>query len=498
MSPSRAAALFCAAACSLSLACHEIDIDFDSSDAGEIRLYDDLYSVSVADPQNAVAVGYYGAAYFTTDGGQTFEKGDTGTRRSLYSVAMADAQHGWAVGQRGLVMHTEDGGRTWQRQDHPKVESQPHLFSVTAINANTAWVIGEWGTRILTNDGGKTWEDHSFTVDQLHPMFVWLDERDQEKIRKGEPVFEDVTLNDVFCERGDPTSARCWLIGEFGYVFYSDDGGATWQSSSIEGSATMPLIELGYNQIEIDSSDIEIIGDFAESVASETHLNVAIESVASPAEIEAYGRGGDPNELFELLEARSAEVRFSIEDAGVSTDRVRLRAQPPWDYEDYLEHDPDFLERYFRSRENPKGGVRVRVIQNPILFTVQFDEAGQGIIAGLGGVVLVSDDGGKTWTYREMDQLLAVFAAGQVPGRIVAVGEKGFQRTSTDMGATWEPIDASHFPSIFTFMRDLEFAPGGETGFIVGQTGQIFKTTDSGTSWQRVLPPTEASAEGSG
>jgi photosystem II stability/assembly factor-like uncharacterized protein len=138
------------------------------------------------------------------------------------------------------------------------------------------------------------------------------------------------------------------------------------------------------------------------------------------------------------------------------------------------------------------------VIQNPILFTVQFDEAGQGIIAGLGGVVLVSDDGGKTWTYRKMDQLLAVFAAGQVPGRIVAVGEKGFQRTSKDMGATWEPIDASHFPSIFTFMRDLEFAPGGETGFIVGQTGQIFKTTDSGTSWQRVLPPTEASAEGSG
>ncbi|MFP8872152.1 MAG: hypothetical protein VCB43_12515, partial [Myxococcota bacterium] len=46
------------------LGCHDYSIDF--SDAGdEIRIYDDLYSVSMVDESHAVAVGYYGAAYWT-------------------------------------------------------------------------------------------------------------------------------------------------------------------------------------------------------------------------------------------------------------------------------------------------------------------------------------------------------------------------------------------------------------------------------------------------
>ena len=55
------------------VACHEVH--FTSSVAeGEIDLYDDLYAVSVADDKTAVAAGYMGAIYTTSDGGTTWRK----------------------------------------------------------------------------------------------------------------------------------------------------------------------------------------------------------------------------------------------------------------------------------------------------------------------------------------------------------------------------------------------------------------------------------------
>ena len=475
--------------------CHEVHLDYEHA-AGKIVLFDDLYSVSVVDRQHAVAVGYYGSVYYTSDGGATWLQGRTDTLLSLYKVSMADAEHGWAVGQRGLIMRTEDGGATWTRQANQKEQEGTHLFGVAAIDAQKAIAIGEWGTRIRTEDGGQSWVDNSFTVDEAHPMFQWLSPFEQEKIRRGETVYEDVSLNDVFC-LGAP-SPRCWLIGEFGYLFYSTDEGRSWERSVIEGSRELPTIRLGYNKIRFDDEYEPVLREFAEEILDAGHLNVAIEAVASAEEIENLARRGEPFDFFEMLEARMQEVRTTLEDTGLVSERVRLRGQPPWDYEEYLDDDPGFLERYYASRLNEFPGVQVRVIQNPILFTVRFRDEQNGFIGGLGGVTLVSADGGQTWRYSNIDQKLAVFSIDSVPGRVVAVGEKGLVRMSVDEGTTWsEPADGT-FPALYTFMRDVAFDPSGQVGFIVGQTGQILRSDDAGFRWKQVLPPPGegSSAEG--
>ena len=173
-----------------------------------------------------------------------------------------------------------------------------------------------------------------------------------------------------------------------------------------------------------------------------------------------------------------------------SSARVRLRGQPPWDFEDYLEDDPDFLTRYIDSRRADKGGMRVSVIQNPILFTVRFHDEQNGLIAGLGGVVLRTDDGGQSWVYRKIDRKQALFGVGSVEGgRSIAIGEKGLIRVSTDGGNEWQTPGPADFPDIFTFLRDVAFSPSGRIGFIVGQTGQILRSTDAGIQWKQVLPP---------
>jgi photosystem II stability/assembly factor-like uncharacterized protein len=469
-----------------ALGCHEYHFDYTVK-PGEIQVYDDLYSVSSPDPDHAVAVGYYGAVYYTEDGGETWDKGRTDTNLSLYSVSMADDEHGWAAGMRGLILRTEDGGRTWVEQPNPKSAEGYHIFGIHAIDSDTAIAVGAWGTRIRTEDGGKTWDDFSFTIDEHHPQFVWLSVADQERVRRGEKVFEDVGLNDVYCLR--PPKQKCWLIGEFGYLFYSDDAGRTWQKSSIEGSAELPKLDMPYNVLELAEAEKEKLRDFGREVGTQEHLNVAVEAFASEREIREFGKESDPTELFEILDARAQEARTVLEDAGVSPDRLRMRGQPPWDYEDFLEDDPEFLERYLDSRRSEKPGVKVSVLQNPYLFTVRFEDENFGLIAGLGGVILRSEDGGKTWRYRRIDRKQALFSVQPVKGRAVAVGEKGLVRTSIDQGNTWTPPADSTFPEIYTFMRDVNFDPSGRIGFIVGQSGRILRSTDAGYDWKQVLPP---------
>ena len=83
--------------------------------------------------------------------------------------------------------------------------------------------------------------DFSLTIDEAHPQFVWLAPPEQEKVRAGDMVFEDVGLNDIYCL--PENRQHCWIIGEFGYLFRTEDGGVTWERGEIlSGNKIDPLI----------------------------------------------------------------------------------------------------------------------------------------------------------------------------------------------------------------------------------------------------------------
>jgi photosystem II stability/assembly factor-like uncharacterized protein len=391
------------------------------------------------------------------------------------------------VGQLGTILRTGDGGRSWTLQPNLKVEEGSHLFGVQALDAQTAWAVGEWGTRIRTRDGGETWEDHSLLVDLLHPQYVWLSERDQEKVRNGEKVYDDVGLNSISCL--ELPSQRCWTVGEFGYIFYSEDRGETWQRGEIASGISMDAIPFAHNEIEISAEYRAKLEDFAQAIAGESFLNVLIDPIGSPREIKEFGRGKDPTELFDVLSARMAEATSILEDAGLLSDRMRTPNKPPWDYEDFLEDDPGFLERYLVGRQGEKSLLQISVIQNPYLFTARFRDEQNGLISGLGGVILRSQDGGRTWRYEDLNRKQAVFAVGHADSRSLAIGEKGLVRESLDGGSSWQEPAPELFPTVFTFMRDLAFDRHRQIGFIVGQEGMVLRTQDGGGSWSWVLPP---------
>lgn len=492
MTPPRTALVVAVSALALFAAgCHDIRLEAKTA-GGDIGLYDDLFGVSVVDANQVVAGGYYGTIYRSQDGGQSWKKSPTGTLRSIYDVSISPSGQGFAVGQSGLVLRTTDGGNTWTPQPNPKEKEGSHLFAVYALDGNTAWAVGEWGSRIFTDDGGNTWKDDSLTIDELHPQFVWLAPVDQDRVRKGQKVYEDVSLNDVSCLPAP--SQHCWIAGEFGYIFTSENGGQHWERASITGEVAPETVIVPYNVTDITKEDIERLKAFADRIHDETHLNVEIEPVANAQEIAAFGKTDDPTPLFEILDARATAVRGVIEEAGILSDRIRMRGAPPWDYEDFLESDPDFLKRYLAARTAETPGIQVRVAQNPYLFSVRFENDQDGYISALGGLVLHSHDGGRTWDYERAGRRQALFSVASAKGgRTLAVGEKGFVQVSEDHGRTWK-TPSSGFPPIFTFMRDIAFSPDRSVGYIVGQSGTILRSTDDGATWTQVLPRVAATA----
>jgi hypothetical protein len=292
------------------------------------------------------------------------------------------------------------------------------------------------------------------------------------------------------------------LIGEFGYIFHSSDKGETWSRGEILGGVRIDPIILEHDQLELADADRERLTEFAKLIEDEQHLNVLIDAFVDDREIGKYYNKAqqDPEDLFDVISARLEETKGVIEEAGLMSDRLRMYNKPPYDYEDFLEHDATFLDRYVEGRRAPNHGppsIRVSVIQNPFLFTVAFKDEQNGLISGLGGVILRSEDGGASWTYVETSRRQELFSVDTSDGRAVAVGEKGLVQFSSDGGKSWTP-PSEGFPDIFTFMRDLGFAsPRRAVGFIVGQDGMVLRSKDAGLTWTQVLPPPDRRGPGS-
>jgi photosystem II stability/assembly factor-like uncharacterized protein len=400
---------------------------------------------------------------------------------------MADENNGWAVGQIGIILHTDNGGRTWTPQENPKSVQQTNLFSVQALDANTAWAVGEWGSIITTINGGRTWQDNSLSIGLDDPSFQWLRPTDQVKVRNGEKVFRDVGLNDIYC-RPLPSKA-CWIVGEYGKVLYSQDGGQAWSEGKISGTSELPPLGFEPEGTSIDEAEHVRLSDLVKEVIDSPHLKIEIDPFVTKAEIAAHlaREDGDPTTLFELVEERAGEANSVLIDEGMFPDRIFTEGYPPWDWEELSEDDPGFLNRYLVGRTKRVPTVGVRVLHRPFLFHVRFDDDERGLAAGLGGILLETSDGGLTWGYSESGTQEALFAATYSANRLIAVGEKGLVRVASKADKHWEK-PRTGFPKLFSFFRDVSFEHEGQVGFMVGQKGTILRSTDAGGTWEKVLP----------
>ena len=471
----RAAICSAAALCAAS-ACKQEQFE-EKFESGQIDLPDDLYAVTAVGADHLWAGGYFGAIYRTVDGGKNWKKLDSKTDQAIYDISFADDKNGWAVGRRGFVIHTTDGGDTWENQTIPRQPPQ-HLFAVRAVDASTAWAVGDWGGRYYTADGGKTWEDRSFLITKDHPSFKYLSEEEMAAFERGDKIYDDIFLNDVlFLDK-----SHGWMAGEYGYIFRTEDGGQSWERGHINGTVHFDDVSFPTGDKKIPKEKWDQIFKAAEVLADKAYLKIEIEGFLTADEMKKR------KDTF-LADERADAVQKFLENEGINQDRIKIKRPTPLDQEGVD------MKAFGQTKLASDGVVKIEVIETPFLFDVKFRDSDHGMITGLGGVVLASEDGGRTWTYLPTGSKQAVFGAITAENNIVAIGEKGLRRISRDGGQTWQKLGedggAGRFPAEkHGYFRDATCGTP-TVCWMVGQGGNVLRSTDGGLSWYEMLPHPE-------
>lgn len=152
------------------------------------------------------------------------------------------------------------------------------------------------------------------------------------------------------------------------------------------------------------------------------------------------------------------------------------------------------------SDDNGKSWQQARVPVSVMLTAVSFPTAKEGWAVGHQGVILHSTDGGASWQLQRADHgdsdkagapLLDVWFADAQTG--FAVGAYGYFLVTHDGGKTWIDNAAALDNPDGWHLNAIAAAPGGDTVFIVGERGRLFRSTDHGSSWSTLASPFDGS-----
>jgi len=304
----------------------------------------DLYGVAAVE-MSAWAVGYWGTALHSEDGGKTWASSATPVEATLYSVSFADTKHGWAVGEKGTILRSEDGGLTWKVQS-AKVSDpagggerplDTHLFGVSAVGPNEAWLVGDLGVVLHTTDAGATWQSRTI------PVEAFADDN-----------FPDRILNGVHFT----DAQHGWITGEFGTTLRTTDGGATW---------------VGARELVDTVPDLYLF-----DVAAQPDGRAAVTGLAGAVLVTTDGGA-----RWERRTAPSGAGLFGVAWSGTNGIVLGDRGE------------------VFVTADD---GVTWQRPERPKLFnwlrSVTFSDTVRAIAVGERGLILSSDDGGQHWQQR--------------------------------------------------------------------------------------------------
>jgi photosystem II stability/assembly factor-like uncharacterized protein len=136
--------------------------------------------------------------------------------------------------------------------------------------------------------------------------------------------------------------------------------------------------------------------------------------------------------------------------------------------------------------------------QNPLptalrLNSVYFVDANTGFAVGIDGTLLKTIDGGTTWTSTAITgaNLISVYFSDASTGFAWSGGDPNQRYYSEkfktiDGGATWTGEDFEGTPEWLPSFYYID----NNTGYQVGDSGIILKTTDGGTTWNSLTSGT--------
>jgi photosystem II stability/assembly factor-like uncharacterized protein len=181
-----------------------------------LTVHDDLLAIDGLHGGNKVAVGKFGVILLSKDGGKSWQPRPSNTAHALSAISFADKEHGFIAGSVGMLLATNDGGTSWRSQTSGTTDQ---LLGVYALTPAEVFAVGAFGTLLSTSNGGQSWRKHELTWDVLIGRIV------------KETGYVEPNLNAVYFS----SPSVGWIVGEFGLVLKTDDGGKSWNSQRYGG-----------------------------------------------------------------------------------------------------------------------------------------------------------------------------------------------------------------------------------------------------------------------
>jgi photosystem II stability/assembly factor-like uncharacterized protein len=139
-----------------------------------------------------------------------------------------------AVGQRGHVLLSDDQGKSWRQAEVP---SSSDLVAVAFATPTQGWAVGHDGIVLRSTDAGATW---TRVLDGRSAGTLMLEHYQREAAKLGDAKAAAALLQEAerFAAQGaenpflDITfenASTGYLVGAFGLIFRTTDGGASWQ-----------------------------------------------------------------------------------------------------------------------------------------------------------------------------------------------------------------------------------------------------------------------------
>jgi photosystem II stability/assembly factor-like uncharacterized protein len=296
--------------------------------------------------ERLVAVGQRGHVLLSDDQGQSWRQASVPASSDLVAVSFATPQQGWAVGHDGIVLRTTDAGANWTR----------------VLDGRSA------GALMLEH-----YRHEAATATDAKQAAALVQEAERFAAQGAENPFLDIAFENA---------STGYLVGAFGLIFRTSDGGASWQ----------PLLHATDNPKAMHLYAVRVVGGEV-YVAGEQGLllkldrsNDRFRAIELPYKGTLFGITGTPRALL-VHGLRGTLLRSS--DAG-------------------------------RSWQTVNTGLQVG------LTASHTDAQGRIVVVSQAGHVLVSRDDGASFAPARIDKPLPAAAVALVgPSALVVGGPRG-------------------------------------------------------------------------